>query len=165
MYQAMVPDGYAAEDLRAVPHKIFSFKNNTGVPLAFYKQYAFQLRQRAPIPGGAERWDYYSLEQRCPTDSTHDASRGLQSIYLSESMIFAWKYSISKRDAKQTEKDWLLQQTINQLFYKAKMHKMTPAERDLIFRQVLLHLNACIRRYVPEDADERKKMMETPTTK
>ena len=220
----MVPDGYVAEDLRAVPHKIFSFKNNTGVPLAFYKQYAFQLRQRAPIPGGAERWDYYCLEQRCPTDSTHDASRGLQSIYLSESMIFAWKYSISKRDAKQTEKDWLLQQTINQLFYKAKMHKMTadtktwthliytfkpmkmrpyypmesdyvascrigekahlqpdglelhgtfaqeydkmtPAERDLIFRQVLLHLNACIRRYVPEDADERKKMMETPTTK
>ena len=120
----MVPDGHEAEDVRVAAHKIFKFQNNTGVPLAFYKQYAFQLRQRPRIPGGPDRWDYYCLQDRCRTESTYDASRGLQAIYLSESMIFAWKYSISKREAKQTKDDWLVQQTIHQLFYKAKMHRM-----------------------------------------
>ena len=40
----MEPDGYAAEDLRIVAHKIFKFQTIGGAPLAFYKQYAFQLR-------------------------------------------------------------------------------------------------------------------------
>ena len=120
----MVPDGYAAEDLRVVAHKIFKFQTIGGAPLAFYKQYAFQLRTPSDIPDAADRWDYYCLQDRCLTESTYDASRGLQAIYLSESMLFAWKYSISKREAKQTKDDWLLQQAMRQLFYKAKMHQM-----------------------------------------
>ena len=31
----MVPDGYAAEDLRVVAHKIFKFQTIGGAPLAF----------------------------------------------------------------------------------------------------------------------------------
>ena len=50
LYQAMVPDGYAAEDLRVVAHKIFALKTCGGAPLAFYKQYAFQLRRRLRFP-------------------------------------------------------------------------------------------------------------------
>lgn len=40
----MVPDGYAAEDLRVVANKIFKFQTIGCAPLAFYKRYAFQLR-------------------------------------------------------------------------------------------------------------------------
>ena len=39
-------------------------------------------------------------------------------------MLFAWKYSISKREANQTEDDWLLQQAMRQLFYKAEMQRL-----------------------------------------
>jgi hypothetical protein len=39
-------------------------------------------------------------------------------------MIFAWKYSVSKRELKQNADDWLLQQTMRQLFYKAEMQRM-----------------------------------------
>jgi hypothetical protein len=124
LIQAMVPYGYAAEDLRVVVHKVFKFQTCGGAPLAFYKQYAFQLRQRPRVPTDVERWEYYCLEDRSLTYYTPNASRGLKAIYLSESMIFAWKYSISKRELKQNADDWLLQQTMRQLFYKAEMQRM-----------------------------------------
>ena len=100
LIRAMVPVGYAAEDLRVVTHKVFKFQTCGGAPLAFYKQYAFQLRQQLRAPTDAERWDYYCLENGCLTEYTPNAARGLKAIYLSESMLFAWKYSISKREAK-----------------------------------------------------------------
>ena len=40
-------------------------------------------------------------------------------------MIFAWKYSISKDNEKQDMDDWLLQQAMRQLFFKAEMQRTT----------------------------------------
>ena len=152
LIEAMIPAGYRVDDLRVVTPKIFKFRNSTGAPLAFYKQYAFQLRQRPQIPGGIERWDYYCLQDRSLTESTYDASKDLQAIYLSESMIFAWKHSISKREAMQTKDDWLLQQTVHQLFYKAKMHK-TIANSGARTHLIYTFKPMTMRPYFPMESD------------
>ena len=80
------------------------------------------MRQRSSIIGGVDRWDYYNLKDKCLTEYSRKAAKNLRVIYLSESMLFAWKHSISKREVMQGKDDWLLQNTIHQLFYKAKMH-------------------------------------------
>ena len=41
--------------------------------------------------------------------------------------------------------------------FEREYDAMTIAQRDLIFRQVVLHLNASIRRYIPWDEEERKR--------
>jgi len=68
------------------------------------------------------------------TASTGEAARDLKVLYISESMLFAWKYSISKEESSQREDDWFLQQVIRELFYKAKM------QRTVSFGGVNAHL-------------------------
>ena len=43
-------------------------------------------------------------------------------------MLFAWKWSASKRSEEQDEDDWFLLHVINQLFYKARMHWSLPQQ-------------------------------------
>ena len=47
----MLPDDKDASDIRAIIHKIFTFRNKQNVPLAFYKQYKFQIRQKSKVKG------------------------------------------------------------------------------------------------------------------
>ena len=68
------------------------------------------------------------------TASTGEAARDLKVMYLRDSLIFAWKYSISKEEKSQGKDDWFLQQVIRELFYKAKM------QRTVSFGGVNAHL-------------------------
>ena len=94
----MVPAGYKTADLRTIINRVYSFNNAARVPLAFCKHYKFQIKSHAPATETKYIWDQYSLEYKCMTESTGEAARDLKVLYLSESMLFAWKYSISKED-------------------------------------------------------------------
>ena len=68
--------------------------------MAFYKNYFFKFNYRNPFNRNKQSWEKYCLERKCCTESTKEATEDLKAIYLSESMLFAWKYSISKDEDK-----------------------------------------------------------------
>ena len=94
----MVPDGYEACDLLALIYKVLVMKAPSKVPLAYLKQYKFQLKKRIPNRNNQTSWELYSFESRCTTESPAEAGRDLKVVYLSEDMLVAWKYSISKAE-------------------------------------------------------------------
>ena len=49
--------------------------------------------------------------------------------------------------------------------FEREYDAMSPAERDGAFRSVVIHLRTNVTRYVPWDADERKKMIAAPATR
>ena len=96
-----------------VVHKSFQFHTIYGQPLAFYKQMLFQILERNSETSAQRHWRFYDLDNKCTTDSAFTASKDFRVIYLSESMLFAWQYSVSKLPGLQREADWFLQHLIH----------------------------------------------------
>ena len=96
LIQMLLPINYKVEDLRVMLHKSFVFHTIYGQPLTFYKQILFQILERNPEASKQRHWRHYDIESKNPTDSAYDASKDLRVIYLSEPILFAWYYSVSK---------------------------------------------------------------------
>ena len=97
-------------------------------------------------------WDDYHLESKSSTNSRRSASKDLKTIYLSKELLFAWMCSIQKPSEAQDEEDWFLQQAVNQLFYKAKMHSAlakTGGHAHLIYT----FDSSNLRPYYPRESD------------
>ena len=94
----MVPEGYNSCDLRALIYKVLVLKTPLNVPMAYQKQYKFQLNQQNPNIQNQTSWELYSFESKCITQSPAEAAKDLKVIYLSEDLLMAWKYSISKEE-------------------------------------------------------------------
>jgi hypothetical protein len=109
LIQLMMPDGYEACDLRALIYKVLVMITPLNVPMAYQKQYKFQLKKQIPFTKNRTSWELYSFESRCTTDSPAEAAKDLKVVYLSEELLAAWKYSISKAESAQNEDDWFLQ--------------------------------------------------------
>jgi hypothetical protein len=101
LVQLMVPDDYEACDLRALIYKVLVMKTPLNVPMAYQKQYKFQLKKRIPFIKNRTSWELYSFESRFTTDSPAEAAKDLKVVYLSEDLLSAWKYSISKAESVQ----------------------------------------------------------------
>ena len=97
----MVPDDYEACDLRALIYKVLVMKTPLNVPMAYLKQYKFQLNKRIPFKKNQTSWELYSFESRCTSESPAEAAKDLKVVYLGEDLLVAWKYSISKAKSDQ----------------------------------------------------------------
>ena len=119
----MLPNDMQSNDLRVILKNKYVFRNATRVPLAFQKHYFFQIREPWQYCDHIIDWNNYSLERRQTTSCIGEAANNLKVMYLSESMLFAWMYSVSKPENIQSENDWFLQHVIRNLFLKAMMQK------------------------------------------
>ena len=65
----MLPEERDPRDLRAVIHKTWIFRNATNVPLAYYKNYFFQIKEQRSFKSDENTWEKYCLETKCITGS------------------------------------------------------------------------------------------------
>jgi len=66
----MLPEERDPRDLRAVIHKTWILRNATRVPLSYYKNYLFQIKEQSSIKSDGSLWEKYCLETKRITGST-----------------------------------------------------------------------------------------------
>ena len=95
--QMILPEHFEAKNIRVCIHKVFAVKLNDETTLAFYKEYLFQIVDTMSRSNMSGEWQDYHLASKSTTKFRQNAARDLRVIYICEPMLFAWKWSASKR--------------------------------------------------------------------